>query len=98
MNAPNSSTGQVRAIGLLLGALFIGLIVGLYTAFFPPGSGESESNPTSIEKAHPGPTQSQADLRAHPPELRVQRLDWKSLESDDYKKYIANLRNVGGPN
>ena len=27
----------------------------------------------------------------------AQKFDWNSVESDDYKKYIANLRSIGCP-
>ena len=27
----------------------------------------------------------------------AQKFDWSSVESDDYKKYIANLRSIGCP-
>ena len=54
---------------------------------------DKASRPTakSVEKDSAAPTSSVITNRV------VQKIDWRSVESEDYRKYIANLRSTGCP-
>lgn len=58
---------------------------------------------TSVEKAQPGLAEPKpvATPVASTPQLEKvaagQHFDWRMVESEDYKKYIANLRSIGCP-
>jgi len=64
--------------------------------------------PTSAPQTSPAPRATAASPAAAPKERKVvvtqtvtnavaQKFDWRAVESDDYKKYIANLRSIGCP-
>ncbi|MFM2294258.1 MAG: hypothetical protein RLZZ350_671 [Verrucomicrobiota bacterium] len=74
------------AVNLALGALFVLRKPATPTA--PTVTATAEK--TAAAKAAAAKTETAVVTK-------VQAIDWRAVESDDYKKYIANLRSVGCP-
>ena len=88
--------------------LLLSLLVnfGLAAALFRPASPALPQAPAAAQPPPPAPTAAGpvASPAARPRTVTqvvtntvAQKFDWNAVESDDYKKYIANLRSIGCP-
>ena len=86
---------------LLVISLVINVALG--AALMKPQPAASPS-PSPVESKQPAPQPGIAAPAAKPRTVTqvvtntvAQKFDWNAVESDDYKKYIANLRSIGCP-
>src|SRR5688500_17142524 len=89
---------------VVLVALLASLALNLYLLVGPRPNDNSPTNMPPPEPAAPTLVRSQLSDNASsrppvdvPPPEPGKRFDWSSVESDDYKTYIANLRSIGCP-
>ena len=88
----------------ILVSLFVGLAAGLALGYFaapaakPPTPAPAVVTPTETKPtpAAPAPTKPRTVTQVVTNTV-AQKFDWNAVESDDYKKYIANLRSIGCP-
>lgn len=88
------------AISLALNVVLLGLVAWLWTQRSRPATGEQPSavGPSAADGDVRGPKAEQRRLpsaagKAEAPE----QFDWRAVESENYKQYIANLRSIGCP-
>lgn len=87
---------QLKSLLLLSLALNVGLasfLVFRKSAAPAPGPGDVVYVTNVVESAKP----SSPAVRATPSTPRAATVDWRTVESDDYKQYITNLRGIGCP-
>ena len=89
MNVRTALTAAL-ALDLILAAVVLTLLLRLAPPIPPPSPSKSKAVPLA-EAVPDGP----APAEAAP--ARVLLFDWRVVESEDYRKYIANLRSVGCP-
>jgi len=75
--------------------LNVGLVVG-YVAKSGPAGGEAPPTPANVTASKPGAPVIRKVTTVVTNEL-IKTVDWHAVESEDYKKYIANLRAIGCP-
>ncbi|MFM2083182.1 MAG: hypothetical protein RL380_1873, partial [Verrucomicrobiota bacterium] len=79
---------------LLVLSLVANLALGAWVVLKPAATPAPSSATASEKNAAAKAAAVKADSVAV---TKVQAIDWRAVESDDYKKYIANLRSVGCP-
>lgn len=88
----------VLALSLVLN-LALAVAIAWLVKSRPAASGAGEAvpqNAANANKAHSSAKPS-TETPAAAPAKPIQSFDWRMVESEDYKKYIANLRAIGCP-
>ena len=91
-------TNRALLISILLNLALLGWVISLLIIYHRKTRGSAAGNSTfttSVSVAHLKPAEHPASQRLPPP--RAERFDWRQVESEDYKEYIANLRAIGCP-
>lgn len=83
---------------LVLNLAMAGALLWLFEQRPAPRDQKSPSEAAGAP-ANPAPTETHdtAMIAPEEPQPTVTSLDWRTVESADYKKYIANLRSIGCP-
>jgi hypothetical protein len=85
----------VLAVAILLDVLFAGIIVHLLNG---KGVQQIQESPVATaEQSGTQPPTPEPRVPAAVTNLPAQTFNWRSIESEDYRKYIANLRGIGCP-
>src|SRR5688500_8776731 len=84
---------------LLILSILANVLLGAYIVYqgrgkAPAPAASAPDGKAAITPARPSRNQ---DAKTVPVTLHATGLDWRGVESEDYKKYIANLRAVGCP-
>ncbi|MBI5775042.1 MAG: hypothetical protein HZA89_15050 [Verrucomicrobia bacterium] len=90
------SAKSLLPVSVLFNVLLLGVAVRLWTTRPVPAEPASAALASTTTPLALRP----ADRKPRPPALTntvMQRVDWRAVESEDYKKYIANLRSIGCP-
>jgi len=91
-------TNRTRPISILLNFALLGGVISLLIMHHrQTADSASGKDPvtTGAPAAHTKPADHLAPQRL--PQPRAERFDWRQVESEDYKDYIANLRAIGCP-
>lgn len=83
---------------LVLNLALAGTVLWLKQHPSPAGTGGSPvAAPSPSSRTAPALAEAASAAATVEPQKVVQSFDWHSVESEDYKKYIANLRSIGCP-
>lgn len=90
----------MNARGLLIFSLVVNVALGAALLRPKPAAPDAAPAPEPAKAAPPTPAAPAAKTRTLTQVVTntvAQKFGWNSVESDDYKKYVANLRSIGCP-
>lgn len=91
------NTRLLLSSSLLLNLVLVGWLLVLSRRPFPPVASHIPSRNVSSALAPSESLQSPAAPVLKQADTPLVRFDWRQVESDDYKQYLANLRAIGCP-
>lgn len=89
--------GLILSLGLNLVLLTIVGVWSVQKWSAPPATNSDPTEAAGTDTGRPLVPTSIAPPASNSPPVASQQFDWRAVESEDYKKYIANLRAIGCP-